>query len=256
MPKRSPHLVAKKIRNSKGILTTVYVKIAGDSKLRKKKKLHTLMRKYRYIIGNLNRDIREGGELSKPALGIKLMMYLGIRVGNEASAQGYVSLATKKMTKTYGLTTLTKKHVDVSGDRVKINFIGKKGVEQHLEINNKALAEQVKEAHKEAGETLLGVDYNDIKRYIYNEIGKEFSPKDFRGLRANLEAVRKIKSINKTPPPKTKTEANAEVKEITNHVSQVLGNTIGVAKRSYIDDNILKEHLYRRFKPKRKRSKS
>ena len=103
------------------------------------------------------------------------------------------------------------------------------------------------------GDDVLSVGHKEIVKYIHKNVGKEFTPKDFRGLRANLEAIKKIAEVSKRPAPTTKTEANAEIKEIATHVANVLGNTMGVAKRSYIDSDILTQHLYDRYNPKRKK---
>lgn len=254
MPKKNPNLVAKKTRRKDGVLTTVYVKVNQDKKLKRKKKLLSLMKNYNSIVRKLNNHIDQKNEdISLGALAVKMMIFTGIRVGNEESAKGFQSKIHKEEKRTYGLTTLDRSHVKVTGSSVVFEFIGKKQVPQRIEITNKKLKEQLLWAYNTTIGRMFGVDYKDIKRYLYNHLGKEYTPHDFRGLRANIEALKKINQISKRPKPKTKTEVNAEIREIADHVAKVLGNTAGVAKNKYIDDDIIKEHLYKRFNAKNKK---
>lgn len=254
MPKKNPNLVAKKVRRKDGVLTTVYVKVNQDKKLQKKHKLQTLIKDYNKILSKLNTHIdANDDEKSLAALAIKMMIFTGIRVGNEESAKGFHSKIHKEEKRTYGLTTLDKTHLTVKGNSVVFDFIGKKQVPHHIEIDNPKLKEQILWAHQTTTDRLFGVEYKDIKRYLYNHLGKQYTPHDFRGLRANLEALKKISKINKRPKPKTKSEVNAEIKEVLDFVAKKLHNTAGVAKRSYIDSDIIKEHLHKRFNPKNKK---
>jgi len=254
--KKGKVYITKKVVRKDGILTTVRVKVGDDPKHKKIQKLRILIKKYNSTIKMLNKDIAEQGDKGLAALGVKMIAYLGLRVGNEKSASGYVSLKTKKQTFTYGLTTLTKDHVKLNNGIMTLEFVGKKGVNQNITITNKDLVKEIMWAmSKSKGDKVLGIGYKEINNYIRKNIGKEFSPKDFRGLRANLEAIKKIAEVSKREAPKTKTEANAELNEIATHVSNVLGNTMGVAKRSYIDSDILMQHLHSRYNPKKKRRK-
>lgn len=249
-------MVAVKKRGKDNILRTYWMRLDKDPKLRKKKKLHTLMRSYNKVLRKVNADISSEDETkSLAALAVKLMMYTGIRIGNEASAQGIVSKVTKKVEKTQGLITLDKQHIELKGDSVVFDFVGKKRVPQIISITNPELRKQVMNAHHASTDRLIPLTYHQVNMYIRKNIGKQYSPKDFRGLRANLEAVKKIAEISRRPKPETKTQANEEIKEVAEHVANVLGNTLGVAKRSYIDSNIIVQMLHARFNPKKKRKK-
>lgn len=176
------------------------------------------------------------------ALACKMMMYTGIRIGNEGSAEGYVtkphpnSKKEPEFVQTYGLTTLLPEHVLVKGARVHLNFIGKKQVENSFTIEG-ILAEQVKRTLKTVaqGETFLEVTVRDLTKFIKKYVGSHFTPKDFRTMRANMYAWEKFEEICERELPSTKTEYNKEVKEIATYVSEHLNNTPGVCKASYID---------------------
>lgn len=184
-------------------------------------------------------------DTARCALACKMMMYTGIRIGNEGSAEGYVTKphpnSNKKpeFVQTYGLTTLLPEHVLVKGRKVHLNFIGKKQVENSFTLVGE-LAKQVKEVLKtvEAGETLFEITEYELTKFIKRYVGRRFTPKDFRTLRANMYAYEKFAEICERELPSTKREYNAEVKEIATYVSEHLNNTPGVCKASYIDSKL------------------
>lgn len=188
-------------------------------------------------------------DTARCAMACKMMMYTGIRIGNEGSAEGYVtkphpnSKKEPEFVQTYGLTTLLPEHcvVDMNGD-VRLNFLGKKQVENTFTVKGD-LAIQLREVLKtvEEGETVFEVTVRDLTRFIKKYVGVHFTPKDFRTMRANMVAYEKFAEICKRPKPKTKTEFNANIKEIAEYVSEHLNNTPGVCKKSYIDAELFLE---------------
>lgn len=194
------------------------------------------------------------------ALACKMMMYTGIRIGNEGSAEGYItkphpnSKKEPEFVQTYGLTTLLPEHVMVKGRKVYLNFIGKKQVENSFTLTGD-LAMQVKEVMKtvEQGETLFEITEYELTKFIKRYVGRRFTPKDFRTLRANMYAWEKFTEICERELPSTKTEFNKEVKEIATYVSEHLNNTQSVAKASYIDSMLWDEVAEARPVTKRKK---
>ncbi len=68
------------------------------------------------------------------ALIIRLMEETHIRIGNEQYA---------KRNKSYGLSTLRKRHVEVNSSTLKFEFVGKKGKEHTVTIRNRKLVKLV-----------------------------------------------------------------------------------------------------------------
>ena len=198
-------------------------------------------------------------DTARCALACKMMMYTGIRIGNEGSAEGYITKPHPNCKKepefvqTYGLITLLPQHVLVKRNSVFLNFIGKKQVENSFLLTGK-LAAQVKEVMRtvEQGETLFEVTEYELTKFIKRYVGRRFTPKDFRTLRANMYAWEKFSEICERELPCTKTAFNQEVKEICTYVSEHLNNTPGVCKASYIDDMLWLEMVQRRVVTKRK----
>ena len=188
-------------------------------------------------------------DTARCALACKMMMYSGIRIGNEGSAEGYVTKphpnSNKKpeFVKTYGLTTLLPQHCLVKGRKVFLNFLGKKQVENSFTLTGD-LAKQVREVLKtvEDGETLFEVTEYELTKFIKRYVGRRFTPKDFRTLRANMCAWDKVRELMGRELPSTKKEYNAEVREIATYVSEQLNNTPGVCKTSYIDSYLWDEY--------------
>lgn len=175
------------------------------------------------------------------ALACKMMLYTGIRIGNEDSAEGYMtkphpySKEEPKFVKTYGLTTLLPSHVEFRGRKAYINFLGKKHVDNTFVVAGE-LAGQLKMMRKAYnGNTLFGITDYELTKFIKKYVGSRFTPKDFRTMRANMYAYEKAAEIIERENPHTKKEYNAEVKEIATYVSEHLNNTPGVCKKSYID---------------------
>lgn len=207
-----------------------------------------LAMKFEELSDKFDRMIAKGQyvtDMARCALACKMMMYTGIRIGNEGSAEGYVtkphpnSKKEPEFVRTYGLTTLLPEHVLVKGRNVYLNFIGKKQVENSFTLTGE-LAKQVKAVLRtsEQGETLFEVTEYELTKFIKRYVGRRFTPKDFRTLRANMCAWQKLTEINGRELPHTKTEFSKEVKEICTYVSENLNNTPGVCKTNYIDKNI------------------
>ena len=198
-------------------------------------------------------------DTARCALACKMMMYSGIRIGNEGSAEGYVTKphpnSNKKpeFVQTYGLTTLLPQHCLVKGRKVFLNFLGKKQVENSFTLTGD-LAKQVKEVLKtvEDGETLFEVTEYGLTKFIKRYVGRRFTPKDFRTLRANMCAWDKVRELMGRELPSTKKEYNAEVREISTYVSEQLNNTPGVCKTSYIDSYLWDEYAALRPVTKKK----
>ena len=198
-------------------------------------------------------------DTARCALACKMMMYSGIRIGNEGSAEGYVTKphpnSNKKpeFVKTYGLTTLLPQHCLVKGRKVFLNFLGKKQVENSFTLTGD-LAKQVREVLKtvEDGETLFEVTEYELTKFIKRYVGRRFTPKDFRTLRANMCAWDKVRELMGRELPSTKKEYNAEVREIATYVSEQLNNTPGVCKTSYIDSYLWDEYAALRPVTKKK----
>ncbi|MEW5323906.1 hypothetical protein V2J23_18175, partial [Geobacillus thermoleovorans] len=74
------------------------------------------------------------------AVALLVVISTGIRIGNEDSAEGYVSDLKYsdnygKEVNTYGLATLRQEHVHVRNGIVHFDFVGKKQVDNSFKLN-------------------------------------------------------------------------------------------------------------------------
>lgn len=199
------------------------------------------------------RGMKSCSPIYRGAVATLLLLETGIRIGNESSAEGYNTVPhphnkdqSTKFVKTYGLTTLLREHVVISRGKHKVvsfNFVGKKQVANEFVIPRE-LVDYVVSIAQCNEDPIFGITDYELTKFIKRYVGKCFSPKDFRTLRANIYAYQSIvyskpDIMNMT----TKKEAKEITKRICIEVSEQLNNTPGVCKKSYIDDNLFIENL-------------
>jgi DNA topoisomerase IB len=198
------------------------------------------------LIEKFKRNLKEDpySKESRCSFACLLMMLYGIRVGNEDSAEGYISGLKNNsglFVQTYGTTTLLNKHVEVKDNSILLNFLGKKQVDQHIKVNDPLIVKIAKlyDSPIKQNEKWIGISQNELTSFIKTEVGKNFTPKDFRTFCANITAWNSIKKkLNKKKYNK-KSDAKNDVKEVVEDVSTKLGNTPGIAKKSYLDARML-----------------
>ena len=152
---------------------------------------------------------------------------------------------------TYGLTTMRSKHLEIAGEELIFNYIGKSGKEQERHIIDGKLAKTVKEIDDLPGyEIFKFIDENgekhDVKsehlnEYIKEVMGDEFSAKDFRTWSGTLIAAMALDEIGAIDKKDQKT-LDKNIKNAVIKVSEHLGNTPSVARSSYIDPRVIDEY--------------
>jgi DNA topoisomerase-1 len=179
-------------------------------------------------------------ELTAPkviAAAISLMERTYIRIGNEGYEKEYGS---------HGLTTLKDKHVDISGDRLRFSFKGKKGIYHNITIKSKRLARIVQNCKEIPGEELFqfydadgsrrSIDSGMINSYIREATGKDFTSKDFRTWAGSLNLMRALRSMGQAV---TQTESKKNIVAALDEVSLKLGNTRTVCKKYYVHPGLI-----------------
>ncbi len=164
---------------------------------------------------------------------LRLIMATGIRPGSEAD--------TKAEKKAYGATTLKGAHVVRQDGAVSLQFVGKKGVDLSIPIDDAELAKELVKRAKAAGpdgDLFPGVSDASLRDYCHTLGDGSFKPKDFRTLLANKIAN---SAVHSPPPPKSMKEYKKRVMEVAKKVSKRLGNTPTVALASYINPFVFGE---------------
>lgn len=186
----------------------------------------------------------EGLPLEKVlAVVMRLINSLYFRVGTDRSEKRY---------KTYGITTLQKKHLSVGNKgKLEFDYIGKSHVQNRKVIVDEELAAIVKEL-KSLGRGRKLFRYVDeqgkpraispaqINRYLKDATDPEFSSKDFRTWGGTLLAAVELAEIGSSDNEK---ELKKNIVKTVKKVADELGNTPTVCRSSYIHPAVLDAYL-------------
>lgn len=192
---------------------------------------------------NILKDLRrkDFDERKVLAISVNVMQKTLIRVGNEEYKQLYGS---------YGLTTLRDRHVKIEGSNVKLSFVGKKGVEHEINLNDKTLARMVKKCRDIPGQELFqyytrdgerrSIDSGKINSYIREISCCDFTAKDFRTWSGTLETLRQLANFEY---PENENLRKKIVNTALDEVSSRLGNTRTICKKSYVFPALLEAYF-------------
>jgi len=171
------------------------------------------------------------------AMIVRLLETTFIRVGNAEYA---------KANNSFGLTTLRGRHVEIEGARVRLNFRGKGGKTQTVQVSDRRLARLVKRCRELPGQELFQylddegqpqpIDSADVNEYLRQISGEDFTAKDFRTWAGTLVATRGLRNAD---APESKRDAKAAMLEAIGGVAHELGNTVAVCRKSYIHPWVL-----------------
>ena len=183
-------------------------------------------------------DLRKRGLPKEKLLAaiIRLLETTLIRVGNDQYA---------KENKSFGLTTMRDRHVEVSGSTVHFEFRGKSGVEHEVDLKDRRLATIVKQSQELPGQDLFQyidendqrqtVSSDDVNAYLKEISGEDFTAKDFRTWTGTVHALMALQEIE---CGETVTARKKSIVEAIDKVSEYLGNTRAVCKKYYIHPDI------------------
>ena len=172
---------------------------------------------------------------------VRLMERTLIRVGNEEYA---------RENKSYGLTTMRAKHVQITGSTVVFRFRGKSGKLHTVGVQDRRLARIVRQCQDlpgyelfeyldESGETRK-VDSADVNDYLRAVSGEDFTAKDFRTWAGTVLASMALREFEEST---SETVAKKNVVEAIKAVAQRLGNTPAVCRKCYVHPTVLKCYL-------------
>lgn len=184
---------------------------------------------------------------------VSLMQVTLVRVGNREYARA---------NRSYGLTTLRNHHVrHLHHARMKIQFRGKSGQMQSLELRDRRLARLVRRCQELPGQELFQyldeagkpqkVHSGMVNDYLRDamgllEDGTGFTAKDFRTWGGTLHAVRLISPL---PAPENEADGKRAIVEVCRGVAKRLGNTPAVCRQSYIHPWVFEAWQQKRLPP-------
>ncbi|KAB0488801.1 DNA topoisomerase [Pseudomonas reinekei] len=159
-----------------------------------------------------------------------------IRVGNTQYARD---------NRSYGLTTLRSRHVEVNGSAIQFQFRGKSGVEHQITVKDRRLARIIKRCQEIPGQNLFQyLDENgerhtitsaDVNAYLQTLTGADFTAKDYRTWAGSVRALAVLRKLQWQP----ESEAKRHMVEMVKNVAKQLGNTPAVCRKCYIHPGVL-----------------
>jgi len=175
------------------------------------------------------------------AIAVRLITQTWFRPGSER----YV-----RESRTYGVTTLTRRHIAVLGKRITFSFRGKHKVLVRTALVDSELAAAVRELlelpggrrvfrYEEDG-TISNLHSRRLNDYIREYLGEEFSAKDFRTWGGTLLAGI---ALAERGVSESETEAKRNVASVMRAVAERLGNTPAVTRASYVSPAVVEQYL-------------
>jgi DNA topoisomerase-1 len=187
------------------------------------------------------------------AVAVGLVNKAWFRVGSDRHA---------RRSRTYGVTTLRKRHATVSGDTVALCFRGKNRKLVRREIRSGPLARGIDELlglpggsrlfRYERDGALAHLTAPQLNAYIAEHLGSGFTAKDFRTWGGTLLAA---VELGGQPAPGSEAEARRVLAAVMRKVGSELGNTAAVARDSYVSPAVVEQYRAGRtledFRPRR-----
>lgn len=156
---------------------------------------------------------------------VRLLDLAKVRIGNEAYAQE---------NKSFGATTLRKRHAAVNGRSLRLEFRAKSGKLRKVTVSDRALLNFVRRMQDLPGQhlfryleddgTLTPVTSTDVNLYIKTAMDADFTAKHFRTWAASVLAYRAL----------FEAAGDISLKSMLAAVAEELGNTPAIARKSYV----------------------
>ncbi len=172
---------------------------------------------------------------------VRLLETTLIRVGNAEYARD---------NRSYGLTTMRDRHVDISGSTVRFQFQGKSGKKHTIDVRDRQLARIVKRCRDIPGYELFqyidengqrqDVDSSDVNDYLREITGQDFTAKDFRTWAGTVLAALALQEFEACD---SDTQAKKNIVQAIQNVSEQLGNTPAICRKCYVHPAVLDAYL-------------
>jgi len=174
------------------------------------------------------------------ATAVRLLDKTLIRVGNDEYA---------RENRSFGLTTLRRRHVRVEGASLRFSFRGKSGVEHSVAITEPRLTRIIQRCQDLPGHELFqyldasgkrqAVSSDDVNAYLREITGRDVTAKDFRTWGGTMLAAVELRAMG---PASSRREADRNIIRAIDVVAERLGNTRAVCRKYYVHPLLM--HAY------------
>ncbi|MEO5616919.1 MAG: DNA topoisomerase IB [Candidatus Eisenbacteria bacterium] len=164
-----------------------------------------------------------------------------IRVGNEEYA---------RTNRSFGLTTLRDRHVEIAGHTLEFQFRGKSGKQHLVRLTDRRLARIVKACQDIPGQELFQyvddageaqtIDSADVNGYLREIAGTDCTAKLFRTWAGTMQAITALGGL---APTRSVPTIRQNLVEVVKVVAAKLGNTPAICRRCYIHPAVIDSYL-------------
>lgn len=202
-------------------------------------RLEKFGKKLPQIRKSVERDLRRKGWPREKILALIVMMLdeYFIRIGNKYY---------EHENKTYGLTTLRRKHIVEEDGKLYLQYKAKSGKDRKIKVESKRLINLIKKTselpgyeifkYQDASGSYHRLQSHDVNQYLALISGEPFTAKDFRTWGGTVSAMdhypESLEMVREFP--NRKLDAT-----IIKKVAEVLGNTTAVCRKYYIHPKVM-----------------
>jgi len=172
---------------------------------------------------------------------VRLLETTLIRVGNEEYA---------RQNRSYGLTTLRDRHMEVEGSKLQFSFKGKSRKKHNVVLTDRRLAKIVQRCQELPGQELFQcvdddgeqrtVTSEDVNDYLREVTGQEFTAKDFRTWAGTVIAALALQEFESFD---NEAQAKKNIVSAIQTVAERLGNTPAICRKSYVHPQVIDAYL-------------
>ena len=182
----------------------------------------------------IERDLRSKDLSRRQLLAtvVRLLDRTLIRVGNDEYMRD---------NRSYGLTTLRRRHLTIDGSMLRFSFRGKRGVEHSIAVADPRLARIIQRCKSLPGEELFQyrdssghrhlISSDDVNDYLKEVSGRDISAKDFRTWGGTMLAAVELRAMGAAA---SRREADRNILRALDAVAERLGNTRAVCRKYYV----------------------
>lgn len=175
------------------------------------------------------------------ALVVRLLETTLIRVGNSEYA---------RENRTFGLTTLRRRHLAIDGGKLRFTFKGKGGKPHKVTVRSRRLTRLVERLQDLPGQELFcfldeegraqPVDSADVNAFLREIAGGDFTAKDFRTFAATVLAAWALQELASFD---SEAAAKRNVTAAIERVAGRLGHTPAICRKSYVHPEIVGAYM-------------
>ena len=172
---------------------------------------------------------------------VRLLETTLLRVGNAEYAHA---------NKSFGLTTLRKRHAKVGSTKIQLRFPGKAGRVSEVTLEDRRMARVIGRLHDLPGQELFqyvgddgqphAIGSEEVNAYLQELTGADFTAKDFRTWAGSVRAASALRASDGSNGD---AQARRNVVRAMELVAEELGNTPAVSRSAYVHPSIIEAYM-------------